>query len=306
MDRKFSKFFLKSIASGLGSLLFPFLLPALLFAQSPQQGTTTDQNAPIAEAFNKIDRIQAELQQFEGNVETQGMLAKQLEEKSDRNYRDLEMRLQALETKIKLFQDVLNKSLAKISPQLAGEYKKFEEGLNLVQTGQYTPALAAFQQFLKQYPKSSQKNEARFWIAECRYALKDYAQAIKDYQKFVEANPKSEKAPQALLRQGDGFLQLQMAQEAKAFFKKLIQDYPASDEATLAKGKLAALENAATAPAVPAAPVVAPSTAQPAVPIAPATPDPSTPAAAAPIPATTQPANPASENKPNSEPSGGF
>ncbi|MDZ4224843.1 MAG: tol-pal system protein YbgF, partial [bacterium] len=127
----------------------------------------------------------------------------------------------------------------------------FQRGLDYVQRAEYQQGITAFQQFLKLYPKSPQKDEAQFWIAECRYGTKDFTQAIKDYQKFVELYPKSSHAPQAVLKQGDSFLNLQMKDEAKVFYKKLAQDYPRSQEAAQARGKLAALENTGIAPTAP-------------------------------------------------------
>lgn len=201
------------------------------------------QNGNLAETEAKFDRIQTDLQELRGTLETQTVLLKQLETKSDRNYRDMEMRLQALEAQIKLFSGALDQALAKVSPATAQEFNKFQNALNLVQSTEYAKALPAFQQFLQAYPKSPHKPEALFWIAECRYASGDFSQAIKDYQKYVLTYPKSAKAPMTVLKQGDAFLHLNMSNEAKVFFKKVIQDYPNSEEAAQARGKLAALEN---------------------------------------------------------------
>lgn len=216
----------------------------------------------------QLDRIQTELQELRGAIEAQTVLFNQLEQKSDRNYRDLEMRLLTSEEKVKLFQEVLNQSLSKLSPAVAQQYQKFQAALDLVKTHEYAKALLAFQQLIQQYPKSPHKPEALFWIAECRYATGDYAQAIKDYQKFVQAYPKSEKAPQATLKQGDGFLRLNMPNEAKVFFKKVATDYPNSEQAAEAKGKLSTLdrkESEGLTPG-PTAPTPLPPAPQPAAP----------------------------------------
>lgn len=196
----------------------------------------------LAEFGAQLERLEAALQSTQGTAETQSVQIKQLEEKSDRSYRDLEMRLKALEGRIGLFADILNRTVANVAPKLAEEGKKFQAALDRVQQAQYTEAIPAFQQFIQQYPKSPQVNEAQFWIAECRFALRDFSQAIKDYQKFVEKNPKSGKAPGAILKQGDAFVHLQMPGEAKVFYQKLVSSYASSDEAAQAKGKLTALE----------------------------------------------------------------
>lgn len=196
----------------------------------------------MAEFGAQLERLEATLQSINGASETQNVQIGQLDSKVERNYRDLEMRLNALEGKINLFQDTLNRAVATLSPKLAQEGQKFQAALGLVQQTQYAQAIQAFQQFITQYPKSPQVGEAYFWIGECRFAQKDYAQAIKDYQKFVDKHPKADKSPVAVLKQGDAFLQLQMVDEAKVFYKKILQDYPSSNEANQARGKIAALE----------------------------------------------------------------
>lgn len=228
------------------TIIFLLLSPLFFGAQGwgqelPQR--FADQNGNLAETEAKFDRIQTDLQYLHGTLETQTVLLRQLETKSDRNYRDMEMRLQALEAQIKLFSGALDQALTKVSPATAQEFNKFQNALNLVQRTEYAKALPLFQQFLQQYPKSPHKPEALFWIAECRYALGDFSQSIKDYQKYVLTYPKSDKAPMTVLKQGDAFLHLNMTNEAKVFFKKVIQDYPNSEEAAQARGKLAALEN---------------------------------------------------------------
>lgn len=210
------------------------LLPAGLAAQ--------ESGAKLAEFGAQLERLEAAVQSVSGSAETLGVQIKQLEEKSDRNYRDMEMRLKAMEGRINLFQDILNRTVAAVNPKLAQEAKQFESALDLVRAAQYDRAIQAFQTFIQKYPKSPSAEEARFWIGGCRYSLRDFSQAIKDLQKFVEKNPKSDKTPTAILKQGDAFVQLQMPAEARVFYQKLVNQYPATDEAAQAKGKLAALE----------------------------------------------------------------
>ncbi|MBI4224264.1 MAG: tol-pal system protein YbgF [Deltaproteobacteria bacterium] len=201
-----------------------------------------DSGTRLAEFGAQLERLEANLQGVQGAAETQTVQIKQIEENSGRNYRDLEMRLKALEGRVELFQDILNRTVAGVAPKLAEEGKKFQAALDLIREVQYDKAIPAFQQFITQYPKSPSVGEAQFWMAECRFALRDFSQAIKDFQKFAEKYPKSNKTPPAILKQGDAFLQLQMPEEAKVFYKKLVSEYPTTEEAAQAKGKLTALE----------------------------------------------------------------
>lgn len=232
-----SGFFMRQIHS-ISLILLGFLFSLPLYAQAPQD----DLRGKIAEFGAQLERLESQLQGIDGAAQTQNVQIQQLDAKMERNYRDLEMRLQALEGKVSLFQDTLNRAIVNLSPKLAQETKKFQSALDLVQRTEYSKAVSVFQEFISQYPKSPQVGESYFWIADCRFALKDYAQAIKDYQKFVEKNPKETKTPLAILKQGDAFIYLQMPEEAKAFYKKLVSEYTSTDEAAQAKGKLTALE----------------------------------------------------------------
>lgn len=224
-------------------------------------------NSRLAEAFAALDRLQTQVQSLGGGTEAQTVQLQQFKESMERMYRDLEMRLNGMEGPLKLFQSELSRALSKVAPGLEKERTAFQKGLDFVQTGQYTQAAAAFQQFLKQYPKSPQTAEALFWIGECRYASRNFQEAIKDYQKMVERFPKAALTPMAILKQGDSFLNLAMKEEAKIFWNKLIREYPSSTEAQQARNKLESLTKTGTAITTPTpAPEVPPPTAPPPVP----------------------------------------
>ncbi len=246
-----------------------FIIPLLFFAQmavaknvdervktleekwTQYEAMKIEQNSRVAEAIAQLDKLRTDIQAVGGGTETQSVQMRQLQDSVERHYRDLEMRINAMESQLKVFQDELRRAIEKVAPQIAAEGKQFEKALAHVQNGEYAQAITSFDQFIKANSKSPHRSDALFWIAECRYAMRDYTQAIKDYQKFVESYPKSSKAPLAVLKQGDGFVNLQMKDEAKVFWKKLIQDYPRSDEAVQAQRKLDVLTKTGNVQASP-------------------------------------------------------
>lgn len=222
-------------------LLGVFLLPTA-FAQG------TNPQTQLASMAAQLERIEAEVRLLSGGSEGQSVQMKQLQQSMESRYRDLEMRIVAIEGQIKLFQQELKQAIAIVNPKLEQERKELEKGLGLMGQTKYKEAIQAFEQFLKKYPKSLSKGEALFWIAESREAMGESSLAIKDYQKFVTLYPKSDKAPLAILKQGEAFLKLNMKKEAKVFWEKLIKEYPQSTEASQAKSKIASLEETGTAP----------------------------------------------------------
>jgi tol-pal system protein YbgF len=95
-----------------------------------------------------------------------------------------------------------------------------------------------FQEFLKRYPKSAIAGSAQFWIGEIYYQQKWYEKAILEYQKVIENYPKGDKVQFALLKQGLSFFSLGDKSNARLILKELINKYPSSNEAKIAKRKL--------------------------------------------------------------------
>jgi tol-pal system protein YbgF len=107
--------------------------------------------------------------------------------------------------------------------------------------GEYERARELFEAFLEQYPKSDKADSAQFWIGEVYYREKWYEKAILEYQKVIEGYPTGNKIQSALLKQGFAFANLGDTANAKLILKELVRKYPDSNEAKIAKKKLAAL-----------------------------------------------------------------
>jgi len=63
-------------------------------------------------------------------------------------------------------------------------------------------------------------------------------QALREYDRILTEIPKSEKAPNAMLKKGTTLLQLERREEGVEILKSLIGQYPNSQEATLARNEL--------------------------------------------------------------------
>jgi len=63
-------------------------------------------------------------------------------------------------------------------------------------------------------------------------------QALREYDRILTEIPKSEKAPNAMLKKGTTLLQLERREEGVEILKSLIGQYPNSQEAILAKNEL--------------------------------------------------------------------
>jgi tol-pal system protein YbgF len=104
--------------------------------------------------------------------------------------------------------------------------------------GELDAARTGFQEFIKRYPKVSTAESAQFWIGEIYYRQKWYEKAILEYQKVIENHPKGNKVQAALLKQGFSFFNLGDKANGRLILKELINKYPSSNEAKIAKQKL--------------------------------------------------------------------
>ncbi len=69
-----------------------------------------------------------------------------------------------------------------------------------------------------------------------------FEDAILEYQKFIDTSPKDNRLPGAYLGQGLSLMNLGRKEEAKFFFKTLIDKYPNSKAAKTARVKLRAIQ----------------------------------------------------------------
>jgi tol-pal system protein YbgF len=108
--------------------------------------------------------------------------------------------------------------------------------------GNYQLALQGFRQFLQQYPNSDLADNAQYWIGEVFYAQGRYPNAIEEFEKVVKLYSKGDKIPSALLKIAYSYLSISENEQGKLYLEEVIKEYPDSQEANLAKGRLATLK----------------------------------------------------------------
>lgn len=139
-------------------------------------------------------------------------------------------------------------------PVKKSDIKKIKEKKNLsekelykiakrkLDKGNTKEAKDLFQKFIALYPKSSNADNAQFWISDIYYREKWYEKAILEYQKVIEKYPNGNKIPASYLKQGYAFYNLGEKANAKLILNELIKNYPKTNEAQLARKKLARIK----------------------------------------------------------------
>ena len=105
--------------------------------------------------------------------------------------------------------------------------------------GKYDLAVAGFQRFVKDFPGTSLTPNAYYWLGESAYQQKDYVRAIQSFEYLAAEYPGNEKVPAALFKSGLAAGETGDLAKSKKNLKRVIEEFPTSDEAKLAKNKLA-------------------------------------------------------------------
>jgi tol-pal system protein YbgF len=105
----------------------------------------------------------------------------------------------------------------------------------------------AFTEFLKKYPNSDLYGNAIFWAGQTFYAEKKYKDAIDIWEIFLKKCDegkikKCNKYPDAMLKLGYAYIELGNVEKGKQYLQDLINKYPDSEPASLAKKKLEVLK----------------------------------------------------------------
>ena len=112
----------------------------------------------------------------------------------------------------------------------------YEQGRDLIlNKNDVSKGRTTLEEFIKARPQSELVPNAYYWIGEAYYSEKNFENAIVQFQDVIEKYPAHSKASAALYKQALAFEALGEGKKTTALLKKLIETYPASDEAKKAK-----------------------------------------------------------------------
>lgn len=107
------------------------------------------------------------------------------------------------------------------------------------QRGEFQIAYQRFMQIYREAPSAAQKGQALFWAGYCAYDMKDWDRAIATFDAFRKEYPADPLVRSALLRTAAAHSQKGDDQKARRMFETLIKQFPNSEEAELARQRLA-------------------------------------------------------------------
>jgi tol-pal system protein YbgF len=107
--------------------------------------------------------------------------------------------------------------------------------------GDRAVARALYEEFVKKWPSDPRAADAHFRLAELWFGERRYRDAILEYGKVVQGFPRSDKAPDALLRTAESMLEIDLRDDAMAILADIPKRYPNTSAAQRARARLAEL-----------------------------------------------------------------
>jgi len=221
-----------------------------------------------ADLLLQLENLQSEMRMLSSSIDEYKELLKRPSQEIDRIREEMEARLRSLEEKkkkqeekAKELEDRLKEPEGKTSgfaskqmeserlpatKEVPAELKGFSTGMGDLYKDAYETfykgdlegARRKFEAFLKQYPNTELSDNAQYWIGETYYLKKDYERAILEYEKAFVKYPEGDKIPAALFKQALAFFELGDKTNARNLLRRVIEKYPRSEQAEMAKKKL--------------------------------------------------------------------
>ena len=216
-----------------------------------------------ADIVSKIESLRLKCARIQGDLD---LFQKKVQE-NENNYTQLKERLDTLDNeflnmrreidRLKAFLGVTKKSSklkkskvaqAKVQKNQKEQSKRLKEneyelspknlyyqGLKNFKDKNYYAGAHLFSLFIEKFPKHHLIPNAYFWRGECYFRLGQYPRAILNYQVVLDKYKTSNKYPPALLKEGIAFYKLGKKKAGKILLEDLIQNFPHTNEAKLAK-----------------------------------------------------------------------
>lgn len=99
----------------------------------------------------------------------------------------------------------------------------------------YQLALSDLRVFLERFPRTRLSDNAQYWIGEVYYEQKQFSVAVDEFRRVIDEYPDQDKVPAAYYKLALSFRALRDPATARRYLDLLINRYPNSGEAQLAK-----------------------------------------------------------------------
>ena len=193
----------------------------------------SDEEEPLDLIYQKLNALEQEIATLRGLVEENTYLIERYQELQQQRYLDLDKRLHDLLSDE--LEDLDNESLNTSNQSFSEEIDLYKKALELFNASRYSEALEAFRKLIIYFPEGNYSADAYFWSGELYLAQDLLEDARENYLVVTEEFSGHNRAPDSLYKLGVIERILLNEEAATSHFSKLIQEYPDTGAAELAK-----------------------------------------------------------------------
>ncbi|MFV0542588.1 MAG: tol-pal system protein YbgF [Marinicella pacifica] len=115
---------------------------------------------------------------------------------------------------------------------------RYQQAFNQLKQGRFAESARAFEDFIQTYPNHELTDNAYYWLGESYYVTRQYPLALAAFQKLEQQFPLSAKLPDALLKIGYTYHELEDFSQAQNALNKVMNSFPNDSVARLAQNRL--------------------------------------------------------------------
>lgn len=202
--------------------------------QGRQDAENAQLRRSLLELQGQIDQLRAELSRVRGEQE------RVLHDLSDIQQRQKDI-TQGVDERLRKLEPLKVSADGREFLAEPAEKQNFEAAMAVFRAGDFKAADAAYEAFLKRYPRSGYAPTALFWLGNAQYANRDYKAAIANFQTLLKQVPDHPRAPEAMLAIANCQLEMDDTRSARRTLDELIKTHPKSEAAKTGKQALSRL-----------------------------------------------------------------
>jgi tol-pal system protein YbgF len=124
----------------------------------------------------------------------------------------------------------------------ASEQEAYEAAFDRLMAGENDAAILQFERFIERFPDGVHAVNALYWLAEAKYASRDYEGALVDFEAILDRFPGSDKAGDAMLKIGYAHFELGNSDAAREALRAVVTEHPGTTLSRLAQDRLRRLD----------------------------------------------------------------
>jgi len=193
----------------------------------------------------QLDDMQTQVNELRGVTELHTHQLSQVLERQRELYQELDRRVSEALRPAAQVPTAIVANTAKASQNYSNdltENEAYDKALNLVlKDKRYEEAIPAFRHFNQTYPQSSYAPNAHYWLGQLLFNKGEIEAAEQEFSIVVDKFKETSKRPDALLKLAMVAQQQNNTIKAVSLYRQLLNEYPESTSAQLAKPRLESL-----------------------------------------------------------------